>query len=201
LGRYANATITPTISGCSASSSCVVGDVGPGGGRVIYVAPSNFASPGSDCGSTCQYLEAATTGWITAATPAGQTNCVNPGASVDPGCEWSGGSISAIGSTGTAIGAGYANTSAMIALSGVPGKAGTVSRAFRGGGKTDWSLPSKDELYEMYRQRLVVGFVSDFYWSSSENVGWNAPWYQHFGNGNQYGPMTNPGYVRPVRAF
>ena len=202
LGRYVSATITPTILECSTAGAYCVGDVGPGGGLVIYVASSNFSSPGSACGSACKYLEAATTGWITSATPAGQTNCIIPGASVDPKCEWSGNTSDAIGSTGTAIGAGYANTSAMIAQSSTAGNAGTVARAFRGGGKNDWFLPSKDELNELYRQRQTVGFVSDVYWSSSEYIGAGNAWYQSFANAVQIGSAKSTTmYVRPVRAF
>jgi hypothetical protein len=88
-----------------------VGDTGPGGGKVFYVAPTTFASPGSACGTACKYLEAAPIGWITAATPAGQTNCKVAGTSTaDPKCEWSGNTTTRIGTTSNAIGAGYANT-------------------------------------------------------------------------------------------
>jgi hypothetical protein len=207
LGRYANATITPTIAACSAAGTYCVGEVGPGGGMVIYVATSNFSSPGSACGSTCKYLEAATTGWITAATPAGQANCTfplppNAPPDVDPLCDWSANTSAALGSTQTAIGTGYANTSAMIAQSGVAGKAGTVARAFRGGGKNDWSLPSKDELSVLYAQRWKTGFVSGDYWSSSEYTGAGSAFYQSFTNGQQIGAAKSIAlYVRPVRAF
>jgi hypothetical protein len=89
----------------------------------------------------------------------------------------------------------------MISLPGIPGKAGTVARAFRGGGKTDWSLPSKNELIEMAVQRLTVGFTSDQYWSSSEGDASNA-WNQYVndGFGRNYGKGFAYG-VRPIRAF
>ena len=201
-GRYVSATITPTIAGCSASSSCVVGATGPGGGKVFYVASSNFTSAGSACGSACRYLEVAPIDWYLSAAPAGQTDCLFPGTSTsDPRCLWSGNTSDAIGSTGAAIGTGYANTSAMIAQSGFAGKAGTVARAFRGGGKTDWSLPSKNELNEMAIQRLTVGFTSDWYWSSTEYDGVYV-WRQYIVDGTQL--TWGKGFafaVRPVRAF
>ena len=147
-----------TAATCATGGACRVGDTGPGGGKVFYVAPTTFTSTGSACGTACKYLEAAPVGWMKAATPAGQTNCVRPGTRlVDPQCVWSGNTTTAIGTTSTAIGAGYANTSAIIAQSNVAGTSATVARAFQGGGKTDWSLPSKDELNQMYLQRSAIG--------------------------------------------
>ena len=197
-------TTATVAAACAAGGACVVGDTGPGGGKVFYVAPTNFTSTGSACGTACKYLESAPVGWITAATPAGQINCAVAGnIVVDPRCEWSGNTKIRIGTTQTGIGSGYANTSAMIAQSNVAGKAATVARAFRGGGKTDWSLPSKDELNEMNRTRGLFGAFMTSYWSSSE-VGANTAWLQSFlyNNGNQ--GINNKwvgGFVRPVRAF
>lgn len=157
----------------SVRATCSIGDIGPGGGTVFYVASSVFTSAGSACGSECRYLEAAPDGWITASTPSGQINCFYPvNSSGDPGCVWSGNTESVIGSTRTGIGTGFANTSAMILQSDVAGKAATVARAFQGGGKTDWFLPSKDELYQFYFQRSILKLPTaphnDYYWSSSE---------------------------------
>ena len=199
---------------CATGGACAVGDVGPGGGKVFYVAPSSFTSTGSACGSTCTYLEAAPVGWITASTPVGQANCsigkltansefpVTAGTStIDPRCAWSG-TNRPIQITGTAIGSGYANTLAMIKQDSTAGTAGTVARAFRGGGKADWSLPSRDELDQLYKAKTIIGgLASDYFWSSSENgVG---VWDQNFGNGGQHGwGKESAGfYVRPVRAF
>jgi hypothetical protein len=199
-----NATLT-----CAQGGTCVLGDTGPGGGKVFYVAPTTFASPGSACGTACKYLEAAPIGWITAATPAGQTNCKVAGTSTaDPKCAWSGNSTPRIVTTSNAIGAGYANTSAIIAQSNVAGMAATVARAFQGGGKTDWSLPSKDELTLVYQQRSEIGALNtSYYWSSSE-VDANGAWDQFFTNGYQgfngnqgFNGKSYPSYVRPVRAF
>ena len=188
--------LSTSVLTCATGGVCAVGDIGPGGGKVFYVASSSFTSTGSACGTTCMYLEAAPTGWITAATPAGQVNCSNFG-TVDPQCEWSGNTSSLIGTTVTAIGTGYANTSQMIANSSTAGKAGTVARAFQGGGKTDWYLPSKDELNQMYVNKTAIGISSSgSYWSSSER---NA---QSFASGVQVSTGTqNEFNVRPVRAF
>ncbi|MEI6744220.1 MAG: fibronectin type III domain-containing protein, partial [bacterium] len=116
-------------------------------------------------------------------------------------CEWSGNTTSKIGTTSKLIGAGYANTSAMIAQSNVAGKAATVARAFQGGGKTDWYLPSKDELTQAYLQKPVIGsFASVDYWSSSETEANDAWFYGFYGYGdNALKSVTFS--VHPVRAF
>ena len=187
---------------CAAGGACRVGDTGPGGGKVFYVAPASFTSTGSACGSACKYLEAAPIGWIKAATPAGQTNCAVAGTSTaDPYCAWSGNTTTRMGTTSNAIGAGYANTSAIITQSNVAGRAATVARAFQGGGKTDWFLPSKDELTQVYLQKSVLGgFDFNYYWSSSEGAAGLA-WFQGFDGYGDNGAKSATLYVRPVRAF
>jgi hypothetical protein len=193
----------PEITTPTAPTSYKVGDTGPGGGKVFYVAPSSFTSTGSACGTACKYLEAAPVVWIQNATPAGQTNCqIADTMSNDPLCAWSDNTSTRIGTTGTGIGTGYANTSAMIAQSGSKGKAGTVARAFQGGGKTDWFLPSEDELNQMFVNKSTIGgFASDYYWSSSEILR-SIAWFQDFSDGDWgTGFKANTFSVRPVRAF
>jgi len=207
---------------CAAGGTCAVGDMGPGGGTVFYVASSQFTSTGSACNTACRYLEAAPTGWIKSPSYTGQNVCL-PSAdkfSLDPRCVWSSNTSSwtQIWSSGTAIGTGYANTSAMITQSSTAGTAATVARAFQGGGKIDWFLPSKDELNALcigtfnytvnatcYNKNVTPqngGFARDDYWSSSEFCPSSAL-RQSFKSGfqvfNQY--KTWALYVRPVRAF
>ncbi|HRI22763.1 MAG TPA: DUF1566 domain-containing protein, partial [Panacibacter sp.] len=67
----------------------------------------------------------------------------------------------------------------------------------------DWFLPSRDELYELYKQKNVVGGLdtNGGYWNSSEFNDTNA-WIQNFNDGPQFG---NTKYynnnVRAVRTF
>ena len=98
------------------------------------------------------------------------------------------------------IGSGKENTDKIVAACGA-GAANTVSD-YDGGGKTDWFLPSRDELNEVYKQRASVGgFETDKYWSSSQYVAY-AAWGQYFTNGYQSGSATPyANGVRPVRAF
>ncbi len=63
------------------------------------------------------------------------------------------------------------------------------------GGYDDWYLPSKDELNDVYTNRVAinttatanggVGFAADWYWGSTEFDYGNA-WVQFFGVGSQY---------------
>ena len=72
-------------------------------------------------------------------------------------------------------------------------------------GYDDWFLPSKDELYLMYRnlkKRGLGGFASANYWGSSEDDSYGA-WMQAFATGHQYSNYggNNSFRVRAVRAF
>ena len=113
------------------------------------------------------------------------------------------------GATGTAIGTGRANTRAIIAIVGNAYPASECPAAwacvdYRGGGKSDWFLPSRDELNELYKQRGFIGGLSGTsYWSSSQdNADAGDAWNQDFDNSLQY-PTIKTGYlyVRPIRAF
>jgi hypothetical protein len=190
--EYNNATITMTLTVAYA-----VGNRGPGGGIVFYVSADVFTQTGATvgmCTTDCKYLEAAPTTGINLWT--------------DETYGWSGNTTVAIETTarGTAIGTGYANTLAIVGQSNggnTAAKAGTISRAYRGPNSlSDWFLPSKNELSELYSQRTPVGgFVAGLYWSSSEGSGGFAS-YQRFNNGFQIlGGKGSTLYVRPVRAF
>ena len=58
-------------------------------------------------------------------------------------------------------------------------------REFSLNGFTDWFMPSKDELNEMYKQKEMIGGFKPFaYWSSTE-VSASRAWFQNFGAGQQ----------------
>ncbi|MEY2765697.1 MAG: hypothetical protein RL552_602, partial [Actinomycetota bacterium] len=70
-------------------------------------------------------------------------------------------------------------------------------------GKSDWHLPSKDELNQLYLARTAIGGLAfQYYWSSSELDDSNA-WRQSFVSGFQVVGAKNSAanYVRVVRAF
>ena len=220
-GTYSVTGVAVTPNTCSIGGVCALSNIGPGGGTVFYIASSNFASTGSSCGSDCVYLEAAPTGWVT--SPAGQSTRGGGTSFVDPRTFWNDVSNGEVGATaqGTAIGTGYANTSANIAYRSTAGYAATLSRAYLGGGKSDWFLPSMYELNQLCRfawnlsvnnssttcsgmtGALRGGFQTGgyAYWSSTEN-GFSSAFQLSFVNGGiaQTGKSV-ANWVRPVRAF
>ena len=97
--------LTPVTSSSLTITAAVVyavGDTGPGGGIVFYVASGTFTqtgATGSMCTNTCKYLEAAPTNWLS-------------GTVGDPRRPWSTGanqSTAVSGADATGIGSGYQN--------------------------------------------------------------------------------------------
>jgi hypothetical protein len=126
------------------------------------------------------------------------------------------------GAVGTAIGSGSANTTAIIAQSeegdSAAGEedqndyAALIARAYRGGGFSDWYLPSKDELYQLFVNRAVIGGFWQrywggvgFYWSSSQSAAKaSRAWYQSFEGVPSQSGISFKAYplrVRAVRSF
>jgi hypothetical protein len=129
------------------------------------------------------------------------------------GIQWYNGNYTTTGATGIAIGTGSANTTAIIANQGATetAYAAGLARAYSGGGYTDWFLPSKEELNQMYENKAMINstatansgskFTNNFYWSSTE-VGYSNAWVQYFDAGFQDNSnKTNTDFVRAVRAF
>ena len=119
------------------------------------------------------------------------------------GIQWWNGTNIVTGATGTAIGTGLTNTNAIIAAQGSGSYAASIARDYNGGGYTDWFLPSKDELNQLYVNKAAIGggFEGDYYWSSTEYDSRYA-WVQDFNFGNQnYSYKDATFYVRAVRAF
>ncbi len=207
-----------------AGTSYAVGDTGPGGGIVFYVATADFTSTGSDCGTACKYFEAAPPGWGNGITVvAGETT---GSSTVDPRLTWCSDTATLRNATSkSAIGDGRPNTTTSI--NGVAAcTAGAIYHAelYAGGSKTDWHLASKDELLQMCKWQRGVAWVSDAtgcnstgalnsglnatgfsstgrYWSSTEEGPGNAR-NMDFNAGNQvFNAKSNTHYVRPIRAF
>ena len=111
--------------------------------------------------------------------------------------------------TGTAVGTGSANTDAIILVQGpvATSYAAGLARAYTDGTYTDWFLPSKDELNQMYINKTTLEAVSGFtafsgyYWSSTE-YDTNNVWGQDFSANYQSADGKHyTGNVRAVRAF
>jgi hypothetical protein len=120
------------------------------------------------------------------------------------GIQWYNGSFTTTSATGTAIGTGLSNTDAIIASQGATSTnyAAGLARAYTGGGYSDWYLPSKDELNQLYINRVAIGgFTSAFYWSSTE-AAFAYAWRQNLNDGTQDTLGKNGTYyVRAVRTF
>lgn len=173
---------------CPADGKCLIGNIGPGGGIVFYVAttPQSWG----------QYLEAAPASWS--------------GSFVDPYTQWCslGDTILAqvLSSTemvkinSMAIGAGKSNTQLMLSscMNGIA----TAVTNYRGGGKSDWFVPSADETTEMFKTSSLIGDLSiSSYWSSTLAPVYGA-WQQILPVEINYtSDETNASSVRPVRAF
>ena len=195
-------------SSSSSSATYAAGDTGPGGGIVFYAATADFTSTGSACTPNCKYLEAAPVSWGNGITVAGgETSGTTTS---DPRLKWCSDTSTQVNATGTAIGTGLANTNLM---NGCTSGAGFHSRAYRGGGLSDWHLPSSAEMLQMfrynYRQTPPVSLSMtdmDNYWSSTEtssSLAIRTDVNPACGDGGcQYGQFkTAPHSVRPVRAF
>jgi hypothetical protein len=108
------------------------------------------------------------------------------------------------GSTGTAIGTGQANTTAIVNRCNAGGTAAQICDTLVLNGYNDWFLPSQDELNQMIIHKNVIGgFASNkYYWSSSEGD-LNSAW--TYSSANLVKVSTSKGdttiRVRAVRAF
>jgi hypothetical protein len=195
---------------CATGGTCVVGNTGPGGGIVYYVNTTGF-SCGPTLAAICNYLEVAPSDWNTGPDPQKlwvASNLIDVSGVTNDSLPYN----NALG-----IGLGYKNSNAM----GL-GYAAGAARAYSGGFKNDWYLPTTAELNLLCQWGRGVtqavttlclggtlnsgtgvsgGFVAGYYWSSSEqDIG--SAWMQDFAQDGQYvGDTATSRHVRPVRAF
>ena len=133
----------------------------------------------------------------------GTSGLVATSANISDGALWGCPGTLISGADGTAIGTGNQNTIDIMAGCATAEIAARLCGDLVQGGYSDWYLPSKDELNQLYLNRVAIGgFASDFYWSSTES-GADSAWLQSFTDGAQYlGGKTPFGfYVRAIRAF
>ncbi len=182
----------------------------------FYKVTNSFIESSEDCsimnigdecgGGKVAYLDGTGGGLIAAVT--------------DGGSQW-GCSGTSTGGTGTAIGVGANNTAVIVdwhigwdepwetgpnaetcSSSNSGDVAAGVCANLTTWGHEDWFLPSKDELSQLYTNRVAVGgFAQDIYFSSSESGSeqawgldfWDGSWFQHSKD------YTQP--IRCVRSF
>jgi hypothetical protein len=217
------ATFTLTVvRTCANGGECIVGNTGPGGGIVFYVqADGGTFNCGVAFTSTCKYLEVAPSGWNTGADPSklwavagNQSSDIATITNVD---------TAANNNNASGIGLGYKNSLAIVNQGNDTTTAAGAARAYGGGSKSDWYLPTAAELNLLCQWARNVtqsvttactggtlntgtGASGGFspvtpYWSSSE-VGTVGAWGQFFNDGVQTGETKDRRLlVRPVRAF
>ncbi len=237
--KYAQTVLTPfqadgltNVAVKMSGNGYKVGDIGPGGGQVFYVSTTGFncgpsyTATGSPYNYKCYYLEVAPSGWNGGSDPSkpwavSAYQATNVSTITDEGVIYN----NALG-----IGRGYANSSAIVTQNGVYNAssnnyAAGAARAYTGGSKTDWYLPTTAELNLLCQWNRGVapnvttactggsrnsatygagssGFVAEYYYSSSEKYA-DGAWIQTFLDGSQNGDTAKffNFYVRPVRAF
>jgi len=121
------------------------------------------------------------------------------------------GGACAVGDTGPGGGKVFSVSSSGSYLEAAPADLGAFNwatavqqaSAYRGGGLSDWRLPTQDELQMLQWQQRIAGGFSDgtyFYWSSTEYDALNA-WAMVFNSNNPFGlNKTYLSRARPIRA-
>ncbi|GHV84535.1 hypothetical protein AGMMS50230_01430 [Spirochaetia bacterium] len=188
-GAVFTAILFAAVLSCGAGAGWTpeyaLGDRGPGGGKIFYVSETGFGP-----GNAWHYLEAAPE-------------------DISSHKEWaSAGSMyltTSLPGTKTDIGTGAANTDTILAKDATA-PAAEACKHSNYGGKTDWFLPSIDELKLMYQNRTFIDNLllggTDVYRSSSELSDTNAYSFRTF-TGTVYTDQakTSASAVRAIRAF
>ena len=133
-----------------------VGNLGPAGGRIIYVSSDGFSCGPTRGGdgiptATCKYLEAAPSGWFSGVAGA-----------LDPRRPWAQSApinyqMATVGATPRNIGYGLSNTLRIINQgnnnpdTSAAQLANSYTVTVDGVTYNDWALPSRDELNQMCR--------------------------------------------------
>jgi hypothetical protein len=178
-----------------AAQTYKVGDRGPGGGIIFYYNAQGFTVQAGQgfAAYTAHYLEVAPSDQSASAQWGGRgTTVPNVTNYTQP-----------TDSLARAIGNGRRDTALIVSQlgTGETGRAAQLAAAFRGGGQSDWFLPSIGELFALY-QSGVSGMTSGVYWSSSQQ---NANGWRLSFSGNVNTPLTAAktveSRVRAIRAF
>ncbi|WP_461246604.1 Lcl C-terminal domain-containing protein [Treponema sp. R6D11] len=176
-----------------------IGDDGPGGGKIFHVDPKgfNFYHDKDDTvGIIAYYLEVAPGVWL---TDNGNNNFTWATTTTPPDAPPN-------ISTSEKIGTGKKNTELILSIDPTA-PAAKACIDYKGSGKGDWFLPSKDEISVLLENKDSIGFKpSNSYWSSSQQDVYNA--YCLYVSSCDSPPESIGSYgktyycsVRPIRAF
>jgi hypothetical protein len=162
-----------------------IGDFGPGGGYIFYIAGNDLA-----LSRGWKYLE------------------VSPySTQFDTNAAWSAGGDT-VGASGTGLGSGRANTDKFIAVHTASGPyPAQLCYNLNYNGVSDWYCPSRDELEllrtSFYNNGLLTGVFyvdGDSYWTSTEVDAINAVSLS-FGSGYYSAPKGSGRRTRAIRQF
>lgn len=178
---------------CALGGTCKIGDLGPGGGYVFYIAntPINAAVGVSDGGI---YLESAPRNWNGDASSEASSSF----ASV----------LTSVAGTSSAIGTGAENSRLLRNALGDSATAATKALTRTFNGKSDWFVPSYNELTTMISTLTPLG-LGNFspnrnLWSSTQNSSdstrANNAWSSNPPVLNTL-LKTDNYFLRPIRAF
>lgn len=184
-GESGNNGADGTSATCAGGGTCAIGDIGPGGGYVFYIDTAD-AFP-------WRYLEAAPSDVMPA-----DVFCDD--ATADIGV--------ASHSFSTAIGAGSENTWIIINSHACTSGAAFSAVNYRGPNyKSDWFLPSVNELYAMKYALQDAGLanlpIDGTHWSSNFYGPGLAYVFQMQASGTAMAsiPLAVQDQIRPIRAF
>jgi hypothetical protein len=218
----------PGIS-CADGGTCSVGDIGPGGGTVIYVSTTPITLQGT--GKSVRRIEMAPNTWGGTTYPTDPSlqmcEAYNGGGPLWTGSKPGGWLGYENVSLPSGLGYGLSNTNKLLTFnsSGVScalsSQAAYVAKNYSGGGLSDWFLPSADELNIVCRYANSLdmtstsictsgtvrpGFISTAnpnWWTSSINVSQtNTTIRIRNATGSYtYSSQSNTNSVRPIRMF
>ena len=120
---------------------------------------------------------------------------------------WGCAGLSILTAQKTGIGFGNANTNAILRACGTAGIAARLCSAFSYDGYSDWALPAKDELEQVFKNSKIIGGINlDLYWTSSEyysqTLSTHIAYLMNFVDGTFVESLKNQPYrVRAIRYF
>jgi uncharacterized repeat protein (TIGR02543 family) len=163
-----------------------LGETGPGGGIIFYLSDVGFTM--TDTNETCHYLESSPT-------------------DLGDGLAWASLPFVETDITGTVlnIGGGRNNTTIILATD-VDAPAAKACNEYNNNGKTDWFLPSYNELEQLYINRIFVDNLTSIYYWSSTQYRYEYGTVLDFSSGTGINTSKNStnyyaGGVRAIRAF
>jgi len=189
-GTYESGSGLRSCQNKNCTETAGIGDTGPGGGKIFYVETEKAG--GFDVTSTTTAFTSYKAYYLEAAP-----------ANIDA-VRWDNATVSSSSlDTDGILGSGRNNTHLMHEFEAL---AARRCKEYRGPNNLeDWFLPSINELYEILKQKSVVGITTGIFWSSTTFL--NSIWAYDFSKDHQAldsiieSNKTTARLIRAVRAF